>query len=107
MKTKKYKLTKETIIIADKTLHRIEALRDFGDVKKGDKGGFIENENNLSQYGDCWVYDDAIICDNALINGDAKVCGNTVICGNAKVFGNAKVYDNVKISGFANGQSYH
>ena len=56
---KKYKLTEESVVINGKFLHRIEALRDFGDVKKGDKGGFIEKEENLSQYGDCWVYDDA------------------------------------------------
>lgn len=39
----KYKLTEETItrngVII--TLHQIEALRDFADVKVGDKGGFF------------------------------------------------------------------
>ena len=52
---KKYKLTEETINIANKTLYRIEALKDFANVKKGDKGGFVEKEENLSQSGDCWV----------------------------------------------------
>ena len=47
METKKYKLTEETIIVNDKSLYRIEALKDFGNVKKGDKGGFVENEDNL------------------------------------------------------------
>ena len=45
---KKYKLTDETIICGFATLHRIEALRSFGNVRKGDKGGFIESEDNLS-----------------------------------------------------------
>lgn len=27
-----------------KTIYRIEALKDFGDVKKGDFGGWIEKE---------------------------------------------------------------
>ena len=44
---KKYKLTDETITFGFKTLHRIEALRSFGNVRKGDKGGFIESEDNL------------------------------------------------------------
>ena len=35
---KKYKLTDETINIANKTLYRIEAPKDFANVKKGDKG---------------------------------------------------------------------
>lgn len=37
---KKYKLTEETLEIDGHTLHRIVALRDFGEVKKGDLGGF-------------------------------------------------------------------
>lgn len=48
---KKYKLTNETIEYGGKTLYRIEALIDFGNVKIGDHGGFIEKEENLSMYG--------------------------------------------------------
>ncbi len=36
---KKYKLTNETLEYNGRTLYRIEALRDFSDVKKGDIGG--------------------------------------------------------------------
>lgn len=50
---KKYKLTDECITIGKHKLYRIEALKDFGDVHKGEKGGFIGSEVNLSQYGDC------------------------------------------------------
>ena len=32
MEQKKYKLTKETMCFDDVTLHRIQALKDFGDV---------------------------------------------------------------------------
>lgn len=35
----KYRLTDETIDFCDATLYRIEALRDFGPIKAGDKGG--------------------------------------------------------------------
>ena len=41
---KKYRLTDETINVDGRILHRIEALKDFGNVKKGDKGGFVEKE---------------------------------------------------------------
>ena len=90
---KKYKLTEEYTTIGDKKLYRIEALKDFSNVKKGDKGGFVESEYNLSQYNNCWIHDDAIvyssakICDNAIIYGDARVFGNARICDNAMVFG--------------------
>ena len=91
----KYKLTEESINYCDKTLYRIEALKDFGNVKKGDKGGYIENENNLSQEGDCWIYDNAYVYDNA------KVCGDVIISDNAQVYGNAEVYGNAAIKGDA------
>ena len=83
---KKYRLTDETINVDGRILHRIEALKDFGNIKKGDKGGFVEKEENLSQYSDCWVYDDAKVYDNAkvssraIVYGNAKVCGNTEVC---------------------------
>ena len=92
---KKYKLTEETINIGGTALYRIEALRDFGDVKKGDKGGFIEKEENLSQSDDCWVY------DNAMVYGNARVCENAVVCGYARVYDNARVYNNAVVGGKA------
>ena len=93
MKEKKYKLTDERINHWGRTLYRIEALRDFSDVKKGDKGGFIEKESNLSHEGNCWVYDDAKVYD------DAAVYDNSKICDLAEVFAYARVIDNVKVSG--------
>ena len=88
---KKYKLTKETKEINGYTLHRIEALRDFGDVKAGDKGGWIESEKNLSHNDNCWVYGSAEVyggawvCDGAWVYGDARVYGNAEVCGDARV----------------------
>ena len=100
---KKYKLTDEIIDFKGCKLHRIEALKDFSNVKKGDRGGFVESEDNLSQDGDCWIHDDARvhsnakICDNAIIYGYAKVCDNAIIYGDARVFGNVQVCDNARV----------
>ena len=44
----KFKLTDETIEVFDKTLHRIEALKDFSNVKKGDKGGYRKRRKSFS-----------------------------------------------------------
>ena len=88
---KKYKLTEETINVNGRTLHRIEALRDFNDVKKGDKGGFIENEKNLSQSDTCWVYGNARVYNNAVVYDNAKVFINANIYGNAQEIGRAHV----------------
>ena len=104
---KKYKLTGETINVMDRTLYRIEALKDFGDVKKGDKDGFIEKEENLSQYDDCWVYGHAKVYGDAEVFGNVKVCdnasvfGNATVHGNARICSNAQVYDNAKVYGNA------
>lgn len=93
----KYKLTEKTITITrngvEIALHQIEALRDFADVKVGDKGGFVESEINLSHDGTCWVYDNAKVYDNARVYGNAKICGNTEIRGNIKVCGNTNIND--------------
>lgn len=45
---KKYEFTGETKVIAGVTLKRIRALISFGFVVKGEIGGFIESEKNLS-----------------------------------------------------------
>ena len=116
---KKYKLTAETCEYEGCVLHRIVALKDFSSVKAGDKGGWIEKEENLSQDGCCWVYGDAMVygdakvygCarvhDNSNVYGDAKVygyadvLGNVIVCGNARVYGDAKVYGDAIVYGNA------
>ena len=98
---KKYKLTEETINVDGRTLYRIEALTYFGDVKQGDKGGFIENENNLTQYGKCWVYDNAEVSGYAMVHNNATVSGNAKVSGNAIIHEDAKVYGDAKVSGNA------
>lgn len=70
---KKYDFTDEMKVFGGITLRRIVALRDFGDVKAGDKGGWIEKEENLSQDGNAWVCGDAWVCDDARVCGDAHV----------------------------------
>ena len=93
---KKYRLTEETIEFLGRTLHRIEALRDFTTsdgalVRVGEKGGWVESENNLSHAGNCWVCDNARVCGNAWVYSDALVCGNALVCGDAHVYGSARV----------------
>lgn len=77
---RKYEFTGETRNWVGRTLHRIRAVRDFGDVKAGDLGGWIETESNLSNDGNARVY------------GNAWVYGNAEVYGNARVYGNAEVY---------------
>ena len=71
----KYEFTGETMRHFGYTLHRIKAIENFGDVKKGDIGGWIETEKNLSMYGNAWVSDDARVFGNARVSDDARVFG--------------------------------
>lgn len=98
---KKYKFTEETLEIDGHVLHRIIALRDFGEVKKGDLGGFIEKESNLAHDRNCWIYNDAVVRDDAMVYGYAKVYGEAEVYGEAKVYGNAKVCDDAEVYGNA------
>ena len=113
MENKKYKLTDETIDIEGKTLYRIEALKDFNGVRKGDKGGYVESEKNLYQKGNCWIYDDAMVFDDARVYDDVQVYDNAQIYGkacikhhaivrnNAQVYGDAYVFENAQIYEYA------
>lgn len=101
---KKYRLTDETIDFYEVKLHRIEALMDFNDVKKGDIGGFIESEKNLSHYGNCWIYNDAKVyeearvCDNSKVLEYAEVRGCALVQAKSMVYGDAKVLDYARIN---------
>lgn len=68
-------LYEDKIEIGGRTLYRIRALKDFGTVKAGDIGGYIEKEENLSQEEICWIY------GNALVYGNAKISkANDILC---------------------------
>ena len=94
---KKYELTTDTKVIFGKKYFRIRALVDFGNISKGDLGGYIESEDNLqidTKYGNAWVDDNAHVGGNAWVDGNARVDGNAWVDGNARVGGNARVDGN-------------
>lgn len=103
---KKYEILKNTKVrFFGREIYRIRALKDFGNVKKGNIGGYVESKRNLSQEGDCWIYDNAVACDYSVVCDNAKVCDNAivrdyvVICGHAIIRDNSTVYGYVKVCG--------
>lgn len=69
---KKFELTSEFITnIFGTKLFRIKALIEFGNVKAGELGGFVEKEENLNHEGNAWVYGNARVCDDARVYGNA------------------------------------
>ncbi len=91
---------------------RIRAVRSFGSVKKGEAGGWIGMEYNLSHDGNAWVkdnavvIDDSVVCGNVLVSGSAliaegsEISGNAVVCGDAMVTA-AKISGNARVCGYA------
>ena len=93
LEPKKFELTTK-ISFNGRTLYRIRALKDFGVVKKGDLGGYVEKESNLSQTGDAWIYDDAKVMDNAIIKEDATLHHSAEVYDKAIVSGTASINEN-------------
>lgn len=98
---KKYIMTADTIVFAGIKLSRIKALRDFGNVKAGELGGYIYSEKNLSHYGTCWVSDNAQVRDNAFVGGSAQVRDRAIVCDFAIVRDLATVSDIAVVGGYA------
>ena len=95
---KKFELTDEFVTnVFGHKLFRIKALVAFGDVEKGELGGFIEKEDNLSHDDNAWVYGNAQVSGNAWVSGNAQVFDNAQVSGNAQVFDNA---DYAVVAGF-------
>ena len=125
---KKYEFTGETMEVRSNgrsiVLRRIRALCDLPAfyVRKGDLGGWIEGEWNLSQYlatcslsgvvhyygawvgvnakvfEDARVEDEAYVLDNACVFGRARVGGDGRVYGSAWVFGQAVVMGNANVT---------
>lgn len=120
----KYRLLlSDRCVIDGVTLYRIQALKNFGDVKAGDLGGYIADSSQLSQNGNCWIYsksnklvsgrvtENAIINSlgssrDSIINGDVFICGNSRILNDVDIFGSVDIFSSVisskasKIKGF-------
>lgn len=87
--------------------YRIKALIDIPihNVSVGDIGGIVQNEENLSQEGDCWIEKDARVLnsakvsENALIRGYSKIRDLAQVSGSARVK-DALVFNTAEVSGF-------
>lgn len=112
MENKKFVLTKETATVNGAVTYRIKALKNFGNVHSGDLGGFVEKEDNLSQHGNCWVYDNAKVFgeskikDNAIVKNDALVKDSCLrhsseVCDTAHVLG-MNLYADTLVGGNTN-----
>ena len=107
--TPKYELGKQKFKDG-KTFYRIKALKPFSFyyqnkfhiVKKGEEGGWVSSENNLSQEGKCWIDKESIVADNARVKNnalifDSRICGNVTVKDFAIIKNNSFLSQNVLI----------
>jgi len=98
---KKYSLTEESMTHRGCVLWRIQH------IATQEKGGWIQEESNLSQDGGAWISENAKVYGEACVSDDACVSGNAEIFGCAKiretgqVYGEAKVYEDAIVEGIA------
>ena len=92
----------ETGRYAKVQLLRVVATETFSDVKAGTLGGLIQDESNLSQEGDCWIYDEAMVYDGAVVKGNAQIRNSAIVRDKSKVDGEAQVLDSAIIEGCSN-----
>lgn len=119
----KYELVKEDRIeypvsfdIPSVTLYRIRALRDFScpvkirtgygqfkeiKVKKGDLGGYVESERNLSHDAGCWIFDDAKVFHKARVQDNAHISNQAVVKKGAIIKDDSSVHDHSTVEGSA------
>lgn len=62
---------------------------------------YVQNEDNLSQEGTCWIFDDAIACESSFVDQQATVSGTAVIRGSALVSGRAMIRQNAVVDDHA------
>lgn len=92
MEDKKYELVPETNVkFYFRPMYRIRALKDFSDVKKGQYGGYVESEENLSQTGNCWIYDNSIVCKGSRVINNAVVKDSSTVTGYSEISDDAIV----------------
>ena len=96
----------------------IKALKDFQlmtgkIIKKGDFGGRVDGEHNLSQEGNSWiscyakaigdsrVLDDAVLKDRSMAYGNSKISGNAVMKDHSVAYGNVTVSGNAVMKDYS------
>ena len=93
MENRKYEMTNITMEFEERTLYRIRALKNFRNVKAGDLGGWVSGKHNLSQEGDCWIYDEAKCMDNARMYHNSAMYNNAVMCDFSEMHGCSEMHN--------------
>ena len=83
----------------ERKMYRICALRAIpeNDVLKGEIGGWVEHENNLSRHQGSWIRGEAKVCGNSMVRDDAIVMDNATVFGDSYIMGNCRVSGSAEV----------
>lgn len=70
---------KYELLPTETSLYRLRALKDFGDVKKGDLGGLVSGESNIGIWGDCWIDNTCCVINGCMVRDNAQVLNGSII----------------------------
>ena len=78
-------------------LHKIKAIKDFGNIKRGEEGGYIEYSKNLSQYNEAWIDKDSLVYGvKTKIEDNSKIIKGA-ICYNSIIYGKSEVSNKIEV----------
>ena len=83
----------------DSQAFRVKALKDFSNVKVGELGGFVTDENTLSQEGDCWIYPESYVGRGCKVQDKAMISEGAFIIGNVQIKGFSNIRGDICIAG--------
>ena len=92
---KKFDLTNQKYIILPTgsavTCRQVLALKDFGDIRAGELGGWVEQGSNLSQEGNCWIGPSVVLTGDTRVTGNAALTGH-VLATDSELSGDVSVH---------------
>lgn len=88
----------------DYYLYRVVANKDFYNrdgklVKKGAKGGYIHDCENLNMEDDSWIADNAKVDKGVVVTNNSYVSGNSILQGNVLI-SNSGIYDDCEVTSY-------
>mgnify|MGYP003627980356 CR=1 FL=1 len=92
----KYELGESKVFMGIE-VYRVVALKSFGNVTKGDIGGWVEDEDNLSQQGNCWIFDEAMAVNRSMVAGNAEMHDYSKMLDDSMIWDHSRMYDNAQM----------
>lgn len=100
----KYKYTGRSTYYGYTKVKQIFATKDFGNVKKGQVGGWVERYDNLSQTDNSWIDIDSYVSGTSRIALDSQIISSNIINSTVLM---AKLFNVTARNSHINGEKFN